>query len=178
MLNDSKLSFVPYGTPLSLVAGTAVSPLIIDLLGVGVGQAPPNVIGNKTVFGADFGIGQNRVELATVVGTTFTTGTSATLNVQLQGAPDTGSGGSYLPGTWTTIVETGAIPAANLTAETFIGRFPVLPYPLSALPRYLRLRFEVASGTSFTAGTIGFSVMTMGRDDQANKFAASNYIVD
>jgi|APPan5920702963_1055757.scaffolds.fasta_scaffold00012_10 hypothetical protein len=179
MLIDASISFVTPGTPISLVtgAGGSVRSNIIDILGNGVGQPPSSIIGNTSVFGSDMGVGKNRVELDTVVGTAFTTSDSATLNVQLQGAPDTGAGGGYQPGTWTTIVETGEIPASELTAQSILGRFPILPYPLSQLPRYLSLNFQVASGTSFTAGTIAFSVPTMIRDDLANLLATNNYTV-
>ena len=108
----------------------------------------------------------------------FVTGTSATLNVQFQYAIDTGAAGNYLPGSWLTAVETGAISAANLTASTVIARFPWLPaFPFSTRPRFLRLYFVIPSGDSFTTGVIASAIPTFVRDDQNNKYAAANYTV-
>lgn len=179
---DSTISFVPLGAPLSLVGGAGVaipSPATVDLLGQGVGTAPTGVIfGNTAVFGTDMGIGTNRPELEVTIGTAATTSNSATLNVALQAAIDTGAGGSYLPGTWNTIVETGAIAVSNLTANQTIARFPWLPaFPAGLRPRYLRLLFSPAAATNFTAGTIAFALVTFIRDDQANRFTAKNFTV-
>jgi hypothetical protein len=179
---DSQLSFVPLGAPLSLVGGAGIaipSTNVIDMLGQGVGTAPSNlIIGNVAVFGTDMGIGTNRPELEVTIGTAATTGNSATLNVALQAAIDSGSGGGYLPGTWNTIVETGPIAAANLTANQTIARFPWLPvFPAGLRPRYLRLLFSPAAATNFTAGTINFALVTFVRDDQANRYAAKNFTV-
>lgn len=182
MITDAQLSFVPIGAPLSLVAGAGVnipSPNTIDLLGEGVGLAPTNVIGNVTNFGSPdaMGVGGARPELAVVIGTTCTTSSSATLNVALQAAADAGSP-TYQPSTWDTLAETGAIAVANLTAGTVIARFPWLPpFPANLRPRFLRLLFQVPSGDSFTAGTIGSALVTTVRDDQFNKYAANNYKV-
>lgn len=181
MFSDSLLSFVPLGAPLSLVAGAGVaipSTNIIDLLGVGVGLAPPSVIGNSAVFGTDMGIGGLRPELDVAIGTAAVTANSATLNLALQAAPDTGAGGGYLPGTWQTIVQTGALTAAQLTANQIIARFPWLPvFPQTLRPRYLRLLAQMPAATNFTAGTINFALVVTVRDDLANQQAAANYSV-
>lgn len=178
---DSLLSFVPIGGNLSIVAGAGVSvpsPGIIDLLGNGVGVPPTSIIGTATVFGEDPGIGGFRPELNVSVGTTFTTSNAATLNVALQYAIDSGVSGGYQPGTWNTIAETGPISAANLTAAQIIARFPFLPaFPPNVLPRFIRLLFQVPAATNFTAGTIAYALVTLVRDDQANKYAARNYVV-
>ena len=178
---DSQLSFIPLGAPVSLVQGTGVSipsTNIIDLLGQGVGTAPQNIIGNATVFGADVGIGTWRPELEVAIGTAATTGTSATLNVQYQAAVDPGVGGNYTPTTWVTLNETGAIAVANLTANAVIARFPFLPaLPPNLRPRFLRLNFQVAASTSFTAGTIAFALVTLIRDDLAQRYQPKNFVV-
>lgn len=175
MIIDELLTFVPKQAPLSLVLGAGVpaSSNVLDLLGVGVGQAPPSIIGNVSVFGADYGIGGRLPEIDTAVGTAFTTANAATLTVSLQGAPDTGAGGNYQPGTWTTIVESGQLTAAQLLTQTVIARFPILP-SMQPLPRYLRLLFQVPAGTNFTAGTIAFSVITYVRDDI--RYGANNFV--
>ncbi len=179
---DAQLSFVPVSYNQSLVGGAGVSiPSVntIDLLGQGVGTAPVNVIGvTATTFGTDVGIGGEKPQVDIVVGTAFATSSSATLNVALQAAVDQGSGGAYQPGSWTTLMETGAIAVANLTAGQVIGRFDFPPaFPPGQLPRYLRLLFQLPNGASFTAGTIASAVVTTIRDDQANRYAAKNYKV-
>lgn len=178
---DSTLAFVPFGTPLSIVGATGASfqSQVIDLLGSGVGTAPANIIGNATVFGQDIGIGGGGPQptLLVTVGTAFVTGGSATLNVQLQGAVDSGAP-TYAPGSWITLVETGTLAASVLTAGQVIARFDMPPaVPPGTLPRYLRINFVTPSGQQFSAGTIAFAYPTYVRDDQANKFAASNYVV-
>lgn len=183
MRSDALLSFVPLGGNLSLVAGAGVdipSPNVIDLLGEGVGVAPTNIIGNVTNFGSPdaMGVGGLRPELNVTVGAQATTGTSATLNVQLQGAPDTGAGGGYQPGSWQTLVESGELTAAQLVAGAVIFRSPWLPpFPANLRPRFLRLNFAIPSATDFTAGTIASALVTFVRDDQFNKYAANNFVV-
>lgn len=178
---DSLLAFVPLGANLSMVGGAGVgipSTNVIDLLGMGVGQAPGNIIGNAALFGTDPGVGGLRPEIECLVGTAFTTGTAATLNVQLQEAVDTGAAGGYLPGTWTTVVETGYMAAANLVAGAVIARLPFTPsFPANLRPRFMRLNFQPLTGTSFTAGSIAAAIVTLVRDDLANKFATKNYSV-
>jgi hypothetical protein len=181
---DSQLSFIPLGAPLSFVsASTGISfpsTNILDLLGLGVGVNPTGLAiwGAATNFGADLGVGQFRTELEVAVGTAATTANSATLNIQFQGAPDPGAGGNWTPTTWTTYAETGAISAANLSANQVVARFPWLPaFPANARPRFLRLNFVTATSTNFTAGTIAFALVTIVRDDLQNKFIPKNYTV-
>lgn len=183
MFTDALLNFVPINGNLSMVGADGVaipSPNVIDLLGQGVGTAPAVIWGTPAVFGAPdaMGVGGARPELNVAVGTTFTTGNSATLNVALQAAADSGAGGGYLPSTWNTLVETGAIAVAQLVAGTIIARFPWLPpFPANLRPRYLRLLFSPATSTHFTAGTIASALVTPVRDDQFNKYAARNFAV-
>lgn len=170
MLLDASLSLVPLGGNLSLVAGAGVSipSNILDILGQGVGQAPGNIIGNASLFGADIGVGGIRPELVVAIGVACTTANGATLNTALQAAADLGATGNYQPDTWHTIVETGAIAAASLTAGQIIARFPFLPvFPATLRPRFLRLLFQVPAAENFTAGTIAYAVPTMVRDDIA-----------
>ena len=153
MLIDALLSFVPIGAPLSLVQAQNVatpSPNVIDLLGVGVGQAPTNIIGltatgGVPLFGMDPGVGAIRPEMNVSVGTAFV-GATTTLAIALQGAPDTGAAGGYLPGAWITIVDQPGLTAANLTANSVPFRFPWLPdFPANLKPRYLRLLFTTSN---------------------------------
>lgn len=179
MITDSLVAFVPQGAPLSLVGldGVAIpSSVTIDLLGTGVGTAPKNIIGNASLFGTDMGVNGNAPELNVTLGDALVTGNAATLNVALQGAPDTA--GTHLPGTWQTIAETGPITAPQGTAGQIVARFPFLPsFPANLQPRYLRLLFSPPAATHFTAGTVASALVTMVRDDQANKFATKNFSV-
>lgn len=183
MILDALLAFVPVGAPLSLVGGAGIaipSPRVVDLLGAGVGVAPPNIIGNVATFGAPdaMGVGTLRPELNVVIGTAPTSGNAATLNVALQAAADQGAAGNYQPSTWNTLAETGPITIANMLANTIVARFPWLPpFPVNLRPRYLRLLFSPAAATNFTAGTISSAVPVMVRDDLFNKYAANNFVV-
>ena len=177
MILDSQLSFVPIGGNLAVTSAAVPSTNVIDLLGAGVGVAPPSIFGTPTVFGAPdaMGVGGARPELNVTTGSVAWAG-GTSLNVALQGAIDTGSAGGYLPGAWNTFAETGAILTANLTASLVIARFPWLPpFPANLRPRFLRLLFTPVS--TFTAGTIASAVVTLVRDDNFNKYAASNYSV-
>lgn len=186
MRTDSLITFVFPGGPLSLVAGAGISipTLVLDLLGLGVGVSPAaagQVIGTtyNQQFGTDFGIGDDRLLLNTVIGTGLVTANAATLNLAMQGAPDTGLTGGWLPGTWQTLVETGPLTAAQCPANTRIGRFDWPPsFPeTQPPPRFVRLLAQVPTGTNFTAGNILFSMATFIRDDMAQRYAARGYSV-
>ena len=80
MITDAKETFVPPGNTLSLVAAAGVdvpSPIIVDLLGGGVGTLVTNHVGNAAVPGqADaHGVGGFRPELVVAIGTALATGT-------------------------------------------------------------------------------------------------------
>lgn len=172
MITDALVNFIATGSNIPIL-GVAVGTNPYDILGDGVGQAPSNIIGNRTLFGSDVGIGGLRPQIEVLIGTAFVGGTS--LNVAFQGAPDLGTP-TYQPGAWTTLVETGAIPIANLTAAQILARFDFPPaFPANLNPRYLRLLFTPVG--VFTAGTINAAPVTMVRDDQANKFATKNFSV-
>ncbi len=181
MILDSLLSFVPVGSALSLVAGAGVdipSTNVIDLLGSGVGTEPHNIIGNAATFGADAGIGAVKPQVEVIIGTGLVTGGGATLNVAFQAAADQGAAGAYQPGTWQTLVETGEMTAAQLVASAICARFDFPPvFPLTLRPRYLRLLFQVPAGLTFTAGTISAALVTMVRDDLAQRQATKNFTV-
>lgn len=185
MLIDALLSFVPIGGNLSLVAGAGVPILsnVIDLLGVGVGQAPPGIIGNAATFGEDPGVGGLRPELMIGIGTAVVATGGSLLKIALQGAPDPGAASNYTPaaGAWQDIVSQDNIAAANLAAGAVPFRCPWIPsMPPNLRPRFLRLWFggsisgNFATG-AFSAGTIAFALVTTGRDDYAIKFASKNY---
>lgn len=176
MLLDSLLSLVPYGSPLAITNASAASPSTIDLAGNGVGTAPTNIFGTQTLFGMDVGINGEPPQIVVIVGTAFTTGSAATLQVQWECAADLGTP-TYQPNTWYVMAETDALTAAQLTAGAYIARFPFTPaWPVNLNPRYLRLNFVLATGT-FTAGTIAFAGVTMVRDEPGNRYQSSNFTV-
>lgn len=172
MITDALVNFIPIGSSLA-ITNVAVRSNVFDILGTGQGTAPQNIIGTRTLFGSDVGIGGIRPQLEVLIGAAFVGGTS--LNVAFQGAKDLGTP-TYLPDAWQTFVETGAILTANLTAAQILARFDFPPaFPANFNPRYLSLLFTPVG--TFSAGTISAAPVTMVRDDQANKFAARNYSV-
>jgi hypothetical protein len=76
----------------------------------------------------------------------FTSGGSATLQVQVATAPDNGSGA---PGAWTVLYQSAAIPVASLTAGS-----KILPGALAGpTSRFVKLTYVVGTAV-MTAGTI------------------------
>lgn len=186
MRTDALVMPVPLSAPLSLVAaaGVNIPSNVIDQLGLGVGQSPAGagqIIGTtfNQQFGTDFGIGDDRLLLDIVIGVGLVTANACTLNLALQGAPDTGLTGGWLPGTWQTLVETGPLTAAQCVANTRIARFdwpPSFPETMPP-PRFIRLLAQVPAAENFSAGTIAFALATSARDDMAQRYAARGYSV-
>lgn len=143
MLIDATLAFVAPGSPQTLTT-TAASTNSIDL-----------------AVAQDLGIGIRDLPIAVYVGTALTGGTS--VNVQLQSSIDNS--------TWFTIIETGAIAAAQLIANAKIaltlqhrqlaGATNLFP----PLHRYLQLNFVVVG--TFSAGNIAYAGILAERDDSA-----------
>jgi hypothetical protein len=181
MMIDSQLAFVGINTNLSLVGGAGVSIAstnVIDLLGQGIGTAPASIIGLPTsgLFGTDLGVGENPEELQVTIGTGLASANGALLNVAFQAAPDTAV--THLPGTWQTLIETGALPLADTAAGAIIARFKFpVAVPANLQPRYVRLLFNPGIGANFSAGTIQSAFITPVRDDWSMKYAARNYTV-
>lgn len=149
MILDGALQFsgtagtVSYDSP---TTGTQQSTNVLDL-----------------VNARDMGVGDDpALELMILIITTFADGTS--LNVQLQGAPDNGSGA---PGSYTTMWESGVIAEANLVAGRYLANITLPrtllalpntgPSAAQALPRFLRLQY-VTVGTH-TAGSLYASIV-------------------
>lgn len=108
-------------------------------------QQSTNII--DLVNARDMGVGDDpALKLLIQIMTTFSGGTS--LQVQLQGAPDNGSGS---PGSYTTMWDSGAIAEASLVAGRYLANITLprtlLPTPntgpsaAQALPRFLRLQY-------------------------------------
>lgn len=139
----------------SPTTGTQVASNILDL---GVNSGVPS---SANGGGArDIGIGDDpTLELLAAVTVTFASGTS--LQLQLQGAPDNGSGA---PGSYTTMWTSSAYAEAGLIAGVQIANVSVpRTLPGQPLPRFLRLQF-ITVGTH-TAGSIECTIV-IDRDDQ------------
>lgn len=129
--------------------GTQDSSNIVD---IGIKSGIPSSLAGGGA--RDLGIGDKPgLKVLAQVTTAFTGGTS--LVVQLQGAPDNGTG---FPGTWAVLWASNAIPEANLTQGADIANvfFPQ-PEPGQPLPRFVKMTF-VSAGTH-TAGQIEGAVV-------------------
>ena len=88
----------------------------------------------------------DQLALLCEVVTAFTSGGSATLQVQFQTAPDNGSGS---PGAWATLAQSDAIAVASL-----VQGYKFLPGELpGGTSRYLRLNYVVGTA-AMTAGAL------------------------
>lgn len=139
----------------SPTTGTQNSSNVIDL---GVIDGIPTAANGGGA--RDIGTGDNpALELSALVTTAFASGTS--LQLELQGAPDDGTGA---PGTWTTMWQSEAVVEADLDAGVQIANITVpRPVPGQAMPRFLRMRY-VTVGTH-TAGAL-IAQIVLDRDDQ------------
>lgn len=134
--------------------GTQAASNIIDL---GVSGLPTGANGGGA---RDIGIGDDpMLKLSVIVVVAFTVGTS--LQLQLQGAPDNGSGGQ---GSYTTMWTSAAIAEASLVAGAQLANVD-LPRVVfgQPIPRFLKLNF-ISVGTH-TTGTVEANIV-IDRDDQ------------
>ncbi|MFZ0931246.1 MAG: Bbp16 family capsid cement protein [Syntrophobacteraceae bacterium] len=104
-------------------------------------------------YGRDIGIGEE-LELVVMVTTLFT-GSSSTLQVQLQYAPD---GGSGTPGSFVTVAQSIAYALTALTAGTELLRIKLPPMTPSAatgsaMPKFIQMNYVVGTA-NMTAGAI------------------------
>lgn len=134
--------------------GTQAASNILDL---GINGLPTSANGGGA---RDLGVGDDpALKLSALVTTAFASGTS--LQLQLQGAPDNGSGA---PGSYTTMWTSGAIAEASLVAGAQLANIDVpRPVPGQPVPRFLKLNF-ITVGTH-TAGAVEAQIV-IDRDDQ------------
>jgi hypothetical protein len=120
--------------------GTQIASTIVDL---GVTSAIPS---SANGGGArDIAIGDEpALKLSVMCTVAFTVGTS--LQIELDGAPDNGSGA---PGSYTTMWQSQAIAEANLVVGQLCNIDLPRIVPGQVLPRYLRLRY-ITVGTHST----------------------------
>lgn len=139
----------------SPTTGTQPATNIIDL-GV-LSGVPSSASGGGA---RDLGVGDDpSLKLSIIVTTALTGGTS--LQLQLQGAPDNGSGA---PGAYTTMWTSAAIAEASLTTGAQLANIDVpRVVPGQPIPRYLQLNF-ISVGTH-GAGKVEAQIV-IDRDDQ------------
>lgn len=137
--------------------GTQVASNIIDLGLVGL---PASIVGGGGGGARDIGIGDRpQLKLSAIVTTAFTLGTS--LQIELDGAPDNGSG---IPGAYTQMWLSEVFAEAALIIGCQLANVGV-PRVLfeQALPRFLRVQY-ISVGTH-TTGQLEAQIV-IDRDDQ------------
>jgi len=133
--------------------------------------ASTNIVDFTVPNGVDMGIGEHSLRFAIYCTAAFTTGNSATLQVQVQAAPN--SSGS--PGTYITMTETDALAASVLIINAKIPIDLTHRATGQALYRFIRLNYVVGTGT-FSAGSIT-AFLVNDRDDNPVGQYASGYSV-
>ncbi len=137
----------------SAAGAVTPTPYSAWTVGAGVGDQPSaNVIdvsqlaSSASGLGRDVGIGGDpALELYVGIATTFSTGSSPTLQVRFQTAPD--SSGS--PGSWTDLAMTPVLAASGLTAGTELLRIKIP----AGVQKYMRILYTVGTA-AFTAGAV------------------------
>lgn len=158
MILDYLYEFDPAATSVAIAAGTQASTNVLDF---GLSGIPTSANGGGA---RDMGIGDDPdLKLVVQVDTAFASaGSTGTIQVAVQYAPDDGSGGI---GSWVTAA-TGplyTIPAVG--AQLFNAP---LPRPKDGLvPRFCRLLYTIATQT-MTAGKVN-SHLVLNRVDQPNQ---------
>lgn len=171
---DNNLNFV-ISTGLTLTTNSDTASYVLDLAtgqmltGTTYTVTPNLTWGLATYFGEELGIGPGVAvpRFLVTVGTAFTTGNSATLNVQIQTAAQAGTTGTISSDTtFATAIETGTIAASLLTANQAIR----IDYPRrkvgQAYPRFVKLNFALGTG-QWTAGTISNASLLLAMDEHA-----------
>lgn len=134
--------------------GTQAASNILDL---GLSGLPTSANGGGA---RDLGVGDDpMLKFSAIVTTAITGGTS--LQLQIQGAPDNGSGA---PGSYTTMWTSAAIAEASLVAGAQLANIGIPRVVFGQpIPRFLKLNF-ISVGTH-SAGAIECNIV-IDRDDQ------------
>ncbi len=154
---DSLLFFDGSMSAAGVAAGTSVNSGTTFVVG---NQDSANIIdtsniaSNANAQGRDIGVGDDPAILIECLIMTSFAGSGASMAVQLQTAPDNGSGA---PGSWTVLEQTPAIAVASLTAGTELFKVPM---PIG-VQKFLKLTY-VVSGANMTAGQL-FSTIVLDR---------------
>lgn len=158
---DNTLSFSTSWSSAQTVTTTADSTNVIDLTGVGSGNAPTLIDGfpadNKHA-GFDIGAGDGMAIPYLYVSVPVASGGTQTGNftISLKAAPDDGS---YGQGTYTTLYTSAAVVSSTLKSGSSL-LVPVPPtlfnFPSEAIPRFYKLTYTVSGTMSqpFLAGLL------------------------
>jgi hypothetical protein len=131
----------------TFVVGNQASANVIDL---------SQLASSAKGYGRDIGVGDG-LWIVCLIATTFT-GTGATLQVNIQYAPDNGSGS---PGTYVTMVSSAVYTVSQLVAGTEIMRVevpPVSPSNLGMVPKFMQATYTVGTA-NMTAGALITSIV-------------------
>ena len=137
MGSNGTLSGTAVNSGTTFVVGNQDSANIIDL---------SQLASSNKGYGRDIGIGDDPAVLIDCLIAANFTGAGATMAVQLQTAPDNGSGS---PGSWTVLEQTPALAVSTLTAGTEIFRTPVP----AGVQKFLKLTYVIGTA-NMTAGSI------------------------
>lgn len=145
------------------ITATAASTNIYDMeigntITTTLTATPNAIIGNATYFGEDLGLGRGvGTPSIEVFSGTGTPAVATSLQIAAQGAPmnSTAAGtGNTSDLTFTSYIETDAIPLASILASSRLAQFDLPRRQVgSTLPRFLRLYYTVA-GSNFTGLTV------------------------
>lgn len=164
------------------ITATALSTNAYDILNGGTlasatgAYTSNSIIGNASTFAEDLGLGRGvgtpQIEVFSGSGTPAA---ATSLQIALQGAPDAGTGNTSGV-TYTTYIETGAIPLASILASNRLAAFDLARVQVkAAYPRFLALDYIVV-GSNFTGLTVTAYINLGGTSAQAALGQyASNY---
>lgn len=171
-LQDQNLVF----SSAQAITATAASTNTYDILkgnmittSGGTYTVPPNdIIGNATFFGEDLGLGRGMgtptIEVFSGSGTPIT---ATSLQIALEGAPDTAAG-TIAGLTFTVYIETGAIPLASILASIRLAQFDLPRRQVGlGLPRFLQLDY-IVGGANFGGLTVTSYINLGGTSAQAS----------
>ena len=147
-IRDALVSFSTPTAPdlLAQVTGTYIANNIIDL---GLSGLPASIAGGGGGGARDIAVGDDpMLKLSVDVVVAFTSAGAATLQLELDGSID---GGTGAPTTYTIMWQSQAIALANLGVGELCNIDVPRPVPGQALPRFLRLRYIIGGATT-TAG--------------------------
>jgi hypothetical protein len=156
MIMDNFLMLDGSNSSAGVFTGTAVNSGTTFTVG---NQASANIIDMSQIassakgYGRDIAVGDD-LELVSLVIVTFT-GSSSTMQLQVQYAPDNGSGS---PGSYVTVAQTPALTLAQLVAGAEVWRTklpPQMPAGVygTAIPKFLQMNYVVGTA-NMTAGAI------------------------
>lgn len=180
MFVDNSLCFNGSWTTPQAITVTADSSTILDVTGVGSGNAPTMIGGfpaTNTSIGFDWGSGVDGVAAPTLYLVVTTAGTTAnTLTITLKAAPDNGSFGQ---GTYTNLYQSAAFVGTTLTkGSTLVVPVPptlaTFATPAEALPRFYKLTYTCSAALTVS---VNAGIMLNAQNALVSTLIANNYAV-